>query len=86
MQLVSNHGELLTRHEGTDNETPIDHGVGEQDEPAVAGAFLELASGFGTGDTAGRVLAADTDADKEAPGNEHVEHANGIAMPVGTGS
>lgn len=49
-------------------------------------ARLELAGGFGTGHAASRVLATNTDTDKEAPGNKHVEHADGVAMPVGTGS
>lgn len=28
---------------------------------------------------------SNTDADKESPGGQHVEHADGVAMPVGAG-
>lgn len=43
--------------EGADDEAPVDHGVGEEDEPAVSGAVFELAGGLGAAYAAGWILA-----------------------------
>lgn len=42
---------------------PVDHSVGEHDEPEVAGAGFEFASGLGCADAACGVLAPDANAD-----------------------
>lgn len=47
----------LTRNKCADNEAPINHGVGEENEPAVAGALLELAACLGAANTASRIFA-----------------------------
>lgn len=47
----------LTRNKCANDETPINHGVGEEDEPAVAGALLELAACLGAANTASRIFA-----------------------------
>lgn len=54
-------------HKGADDEAHVDGGVGEEDEPAVAGPGLELAAGLGAAYRAGGILAPDADADEEAP-------------------
>lgn len=46
----------LTRHKCADDEAPINHGVGEENEPAVAGALLELAARLSAGNTASRIF------------------------------
>lgn len=54
-------------HKGAHDEAHVDGGVGEEDEPAVAGPGLELAAGLGTAHRAGWVFAAYANTDKEAP-------------------
>lgn len=51
------HMDRLTRHKGANYETPIDHGVGKQDEPTVPSAFLELATRLGTTDASCWIFA-----------------------------
>ena len=51
----------------------------------MTSSLLELRGRLGSTDAAGWVLTTDTDADKEAPGGEHVEHADGAAFKVGAG-
>ena len=51
---------------------PINHGVGEHDEPSVPGAGLELAGGLGASDTTSRVLSSNTNAD--LPWKSQVSH------------
>lgn len=75
---------VLTRNKGTNDKANVNHGIGKENEPAVAGALFELAGGLGASDTARGVLATNTDTDKEAPGGENVKEANGAAVPVGT--
>lgn len=52
-------GYHLTGNEGASDKAPVDHGVGEHDEPRVPRALLELTAGLGAADTAGRVLATE---------------------------
>lgn len=47
---------LLTWDKSTDDETPVDHGIGEENKPAVAAAGLELATGLGATHTSGWVF------------------------------
>lgn len=47
----------LTGNKCADNEAPINHGVGEENEPTVAGALLELAARLGTANATRRILA-----------------------------
>lgn len=50
-------------HKCTSDKADVDSRVGEEDEPAVARAGLELGAGLRTADGTGRVLATDTDPD-----------------------
>lgn len=71
--------------ERASNETDVDGAIGEKDEPAVAGAGLELGRRLGGAHGAGWVFAANAHTDKEAPCDEHGQHAWDLAMPVGSG-
>lgn len=75
-----------TRHKGTNNETKVNDGVGEQNEDKVAPAAANLARRLGATHGTGRVLAANTDTDEETPCSQHVEHADSIAVVVGASS
>lgn len=61
--------------ESSNDEAPIDHDVGEQDEPAIPRATLQLPTRFGTRNRACRVLPPDPHADEEPIGRESREHA-----------
>lgn len=50
-------GTRLTRDKCANDETPVNHGVGEENKPAVAGALLELAARLGAANTASRIFA-----------------------------
>lgn len=50
-------GMRLTGNKCANNKAPINHGVGEENEPAVAGALLELAARLGAANTSSRIFA-----------------------------
>lgn len=47
----------LTGNKSSNDKAPVNHGVGEENEPAVTGARLELAARLGTTNTTSRILA-----------------------------
>lgn len=52
-------------HEGAGDKADVDGRVGEEDEPAIARAGLELGAGLGAAYGTGRVLATNTDTDTD---------------------
>lgn len=70
------------RDEGTDHEAPINHDVGEHDEPAVASSALQLAAGLGASNRPRWIFTTDTNADEETICRECCAHA----LEAATGS
>lgn len=62
LDVVAEDPQKHERDKGADHEAEVDHQVGEEDEPPVARALLDLARGLGGRDGAGGVLATDADA------------------------
>lgn len=70
-------------HERTNDEAPVDHGIGKKNEPAMSRPGFQFTSGFGAAHTTSRILPTDSDADEKAPSRQNIEHANNATMVVG---
>ena len=73
--LVGANDDQQIRDKGANYETPINHHVGEQNEPAVSCAGLQLTSCFGARNRSSWVFSTNSDADQETVCGKSREHA-----------